>query len=122
MIEAIKRQSQSRSSSGTTPKPQNGDPKQQASNPPEPNPGENGSTRKDKTPESTENPRDAKNRQLAPLTPGRMVRDVWGHLPPALRRELLNVYQDKYLPKYDDLVRRYFESLAEEGRPAPLKK
>jgi hypothetical protein len=122
LIEAIKQQTQSRSSSGKSPKPENGDPKRQASNPPESNPGKNGTTRKDKSSESTEKPRDAENRQVAPLTSKRMGQDVWGHLPPALRQKLLNVYQDKYLPKYDDLVRRYFESLADEGRPTPLKK
>lgn len=45
-----------------------------------------------------------------------LVKDVWGHLPPSLRQELLNVYSEKYLPKYEDLVRRYFEALAEQGR------
>lgn len=45
-----------------------------------------------------------------------LSKDVWGHLPPALRDKLLNVYSDKYLPKYEDLVRRYYESLAERNR------
>lgn len=45
-----------------------------------------------------------------------MVKDVWGHLPPALRTELLNVYSEKYLPKYETLVRRYYESLAEKNK------
>ncbi len=43
-------------------------------------------------------------------------KEVWGHLPPALRRELLNVYSEKYIPQYEDLVRRYYESLAEGNR------
>ncbi|MBT4865806.1 MAG: hypothetical protein HON53_11925 [Planctomycetaceae bacterium] len=125
LIEAVKQQAQSSPSGGKSPKPQDGDPKQKGSKPPEPaetQPGDNGKTRKDKSPESTDKARDAENRQLAPLSSGRMVRDVWGHLPPTLRQKLLNVYEDKYLPKYDDLVRRYFESLAEEGRTAPRKK
>jgi len=46
----------------------------------------------------------------------RLVKDVWGHLPPALREKLLNIYSEKYLPKYDSLIRRYFEALAEQGR------
>ncbi len=46
----------------------------------------------------------------------RLVKDVWGHLPPAMREKLLNIYSEKYLPKYDTLIRRYFEALAEQGR------
>lgn len=46
-----------------------------------------------------------------------LVKDVWGHLPPALREELLNVYSEKYLPRYEDLVRRYYEALAEKNKP-----
>ena len=45
-----------------------------------------------------------------------MVKAVWGHLPPALRDKLLRNFNEKYLQKYDELVHRYFESLAEEGR------
>lgn len=42
--------------------------------------------------------------------------DVWGHLPPAVRKKLMSLGGDKVLPKYDDLARRYFESLAEQSR------
>lgn len=46
----------------------------------------------------------------------RVVKDVWGHLPPHLRDQLLNVYGEKYLPKYEELVRKYYEVLAEQNR------
>lgn len=46
----------------------------------------------------------------------RVVKDVWGHLPPHLRDQLLNVYGEKYLPKYEELVRKYYEVLAEQSR------
>jgi hypothetical protein len=45
----------------------------------------------------------------------RLAKDVWGHLPPALRQELLNIFSEKYIPKYDEQVRRYYEALAEEN-------
>ncbi|MEX1094795.1 MAG: hypothetical protein WED34_02035 [Planctomycetales bacterium] len=46
-----------------------------------------------------------------------LVQDVvWGHLPPDVRRQMLSTYTDKYLPKYDDVVRKYFEALAEQDR------
>jgi hypothetical protein len=48
-----------------------------------------------------------------------VVRDAWGHLPQRLRDQLLNTGSDKYLPKYDGLVRDYFESLA---KPVPTRK
>ncbi len=43
--------------------------------------------------------------------------EIWGHLPEALRQKLRNDLSEKTLPGYDDLVRRYFESLAEERKP-----
>lgn len=49
----------------------------------------------------------------------RLAKDVWGHLPPALRQQLLNVYSEKFLPKYDDMVRKYYEALAEQNRKNP---
>jgi hypothetical protein len=48
-----------------------------------------------------------------------LEKDVWGHLPPALRQELLNSYTEKFLPKYDELVRRYYEALAERNKRGP---
>lgn len=52
-----------------------------------------------------------------------LLRSVWGHLPPSLRQELLNVPEEKYLPRYSELVRSYFEALADEspdtGRTKP---
>ena len=50
-----------------------------------------------------------------PLT-AKLTKDVWGHLPPHLREQLLNVYSEKYLPKYEELVRQYYEALAEQSR------
>ena len=47
-----------------------------------------------------------------------IVRDAWGHLPPRLRDQILNAGSDRYLPEYDSLVRRYFESLAQPNQPA----
>ncbi len=43
----------------------------------------------------------------------RLVKEVWGHLPPTLRQKMMNAYDEKTLPKYSDLVRRYYEALAE---------
>jgi hypothetical protein len=40
-----------------------------------------------------------------------LLREVWGHLPPALRERVPSDFHEAILPAYDDLVRRYFEAL-----------
>jgi hypothetical protein len=45
-----------------------------------------------------------------------LIKDVWGHLPPHLRDAMRNTFSEKYLPKYEDLVKRYYEALAEKNR------
>lgn len=62
--------------------------------------------------EQRSDPAELRNAELARREA--MIKDVWGHLPPAVRQKLLNVSGDKYLPKYEDLARRYFEALAEQ--------
>lgn len=47
------------------------------------------------------------------------IKDAWGHLPPAVRQQLLNVYTEKFLPKYEEQVRRYYEALAEKKKQSP---
>jgi hypothetical protein len=53
-----------------------------------------------------------------------LLREVWGHLPPALRERVPSDFHEAILPAYDDLVRRYFESLldssAERGADASV--
>lgn len=44
----------------------------------------------------------------------RLREAVWGHLPPALREQMLNLPQDQLLPKYSEHIRRYYEALAEQ--------
>lgn len=41
--------------------------------------------------------------------------DVWGHLPPHLRDQLLNTYGEKVLPKYQHLVKQFYEALSEQS-------
>ncbi len=65
------------------------------------------------------NPAKGGNADLAPRPD--MVNAVWGHLPPSVRLKLRNLSSDKYLPKYEDLARRYFEALAEPVRNPTMK-
>ncbi|MBL6706510.1 MAG: hypothetical protein ISQ06_10375 [Planctomycetaceae bacterium] len=79
------------SAAGTAPQPQNG-----------------------KSGESTEqNLRQAQERSAALARRRALIDEVWGHLPPAMRERLLNVGSEKLLPKYENLIRRYYEALAE---------
>jgi hypothetical protein len=53
----------------------------------------------------------------------RLIKDVWGHLPPHLRTAMQNAFSENYLPRYEDLVKKYYEALAEKNLrrigPAP---
>jgi hypothetical protein len=44
-----------------------------------------------------------------------LLREVWGHLPPAMREHVRVDFSETVLPAYDELVRRYFEALLEES-------
>jgi hypothetical protein len=44
---------------------------------------------------------------------------VWGHLPPRLRDKMHGTFSERFLPQYDDLVRRYYEALATQGDEEP---
>src|SRR5205085_6822043 len=43
--------------------------------------------------------------------------DVWGHLPESLRPDM-NAYSNPqpFMPKYDDLIKKYYRTIAEQGR------
>lgn len=56
-------------------------------------------------------------RQQRPL-----FREVWGHLPPALRERAPSDFHEVTLPAYDDLVRRYFEALLDGASGAPSRR
>ena len=47
--------------------------------------------------------------------------DVWGHLPPHMREQLLNTYGERMLPKYQQLVKQFYESLSEQSNSPPRR-
>ena len=47
--------------------------------------------------------------------------DVWGHLPPHLRDQLLNTYGERMLPKYEQLVKQFYEALSEQSETKPRR-
>jgi hypothetical protein len=58
-----------------------------------------------------------------PQDPGRpllpfedeIVKDVWGHLPDRLRQQATQYYQQDFMPRYTELLKLYYSSLAEKG-------
>jgi hypothetical protein len=46
-----------------------------------------------------------------------LYKDVWGHLPEALRAEM-NAYSNPqpFMNKYDELIKKYYTTIAEKGR------
>lgn len=76
---------------------------------------------RDQAEQSTDEERQARNAKANLAAREEMLNEVWGHLPPSVRAKLMNLSSDKYLPKYEDLARRYFESLAEPDRPSSMK-
>lgn len=104
---------------GGQPKPQNSQ-KQQGGGEQQQKPEKStgGKSPADKARESSNDPKQGRSAAEEEARQ-RMAKDVWGHLPPALRQELLNVYSEKFLPKYDAMVRKYYEALAEQNRKNP---
>jgi hypothetical protein len=43
-----------------------------------------------------------------------MMKDTWGHLPDRDRQEVLQNTPDKFLPKYELLIEKYYKRLSEE--------
>lgn len=47
---------------------------------------------------------------------GELYKDVWGHLPERLRQEMDLYYREQFMPRYQELLRQYYSSLAERKR------
>jgi hypothetical protein len=45
-----------------------------------------------------------------------IAKQVWGHLPEKLRQQMSQYYKEQFMPKYDDLLRQYYSSLAEREK------
>jgi hypothetical protein len=71
--------------------------------------------------DSSDEERNSQNAKAKLSPKPEMFNDVWGHLPPSVRDKLLSFGGDKYLPKYEDLARRYFEALAEPAGNSSMK-
>ena len=44
-----------------------------------------------------------------------IVKEVWGHLPDKMRQQATQYYQQDFMPRYTELLKLYYSSLAEKG-------
>jgi hypothetical protein len=47
---------------------------------------------------------------------------VWGHLPDKLRQQVSQYYKEQFMPRYSDLLRQYYSSLADQNTKPPEMK
>jgi hypothetical protein len=45
-----------------------------------------------------------------------LYKDVWGHLPDRMRQEMDLYYREQFMPRYSELLRRYYAALAEQRK------
>jgi len=45
-----------------------------------------------------------------------LFRDVWGHLPENKRQEMDAYSRERFMPRYDELLRQYYRTLSEQSR------
>ena len=71
---------------------------------------------------SSENPTDSSKQSQAERKAAeeakrrqKLEMDIWGHLPPHVREELLNTYGERMLPKYEQMVKQFYEALSTQG-------
>jgi hypothetical protein len=64
---------------------------------------------------------ESRNQQLKieKFLKNRNHQQIWGHLPTRLKRKMNNVKVDRYLPQYEGMIRRYYDSLAKPQPEGP---
>jgi hypothetical protein len=45
-----------------------------------------------------------------------ITKQVWGHLPERLRQQMSQYYKEQFMPKYSEMLRQYYASLAEREK------
>jgi hypothetical protein len=45
-----------------------------------------------------------------------LYKDIWGHLPETLRQEMDAYSRERFMAKYNDLLKQYYATIAEKGR------
>lgn len=66
------------------------------------------------SPNSTEVLKDRETKREDLKSVQSLIKDVWGHLPERMRQQMMQSHSDKFLPKYEDQIKAYFNSLLKE--------
>lgn len=45
-----------------------------------------------------------------------LFKDIWGHLPQTKRLEMDAYSRERFMPRYEELLRQYYRTIAEQGR------
>jgi hypothetical protein len=45
-----------------------------------------------------------------------MYKDVWGHLPEKMRQEMDSYFKERFMPRYNDLLKQYYSTIAEQNK------
>ena len=48
-----------------------------------------------------------------------LYKDVWGHLPETLRMEMDQYARERFMPRYSELLKQYYTTIAEKSRRKP---
>ncbi len=59
--------------------------------------------------------KDAAKREFSPKVAD-LYKDIWGHLPETLRQEMTQYTREQFMPKYNELLKQYYATIAEKGR------
>ena len=59
--------------------------------------------------------REGSRREAAPKVAD-LYKDIWGHLPETLRQEMTQYTREQFMPKYNELLKQYYATIAEKGR------
>jgi hypothetical protein len=107
---------------GRRPRQQQGEPKDKDGQPKDP--GGNQQQPMTAQPKDPKNPGGARPDPMSgdPKNAGRsllpfedeIVKDVWGHLPDKLRQQATQYYRQEFMPRYTELLKLYYSSLAEK--------
>jgi hypothetical protein len=45
-----------------------------------------------------------------------LYKDIWGHLPETIRQEMDQYSRERFMPKYEELLKQYYATIAEKGK------
>ena len=45
-----------------------------------------------------------------------VYKDIWGHLPEKMRQEMDSYFKERFMPRYNELLKQYYSSIAEQNK------